>query len=395
MKLVSLVRHKNGKKYLPRLVKQLTDLSDAVVFLDDNSDDGSYEDLLRYKNSYKEFHVIRRTSGEWSGGLDWQALFKYAEKFDPKFLFVPDVDELLEESEAHKIHNLIDQSGPDVVGWSFPFYYLWNDEKHFRDDGTYKNTSVIRLIRFDKRFPPPDRATHATAVSDKLDRRMIRMADVRMWHFGYMDEADRKRKYEFYNTRDKNPEAAGSGGKNYDHMVNSPEILPTVPSLEEWSSATNAVYGDYLLRSPRRVSTGAFFPCSVELKLGDLKKLKDISIDELRISYHFDGMELPETNRHLAEAFRVLRPGGRLEVIANDFDNICEDFVKGNLEKKAVLQPRFLSTPHKEPLKIAMSADILASILRQVLFESVQAIPVEGFPYRLYMIGYKPQSGSK
>lgn len=387
MKLVSLVRQKNGKRYFDRLVPQLVRISDAVIFLDDNSTDGSYEELLRLNKIHKEFHVIRRPCGEWSGGLDWNFLFQYVEKFKPDWLFVPDVDELLEESQEDRIRDLASQSGKDILGWSFPFYYLWDDEKHYRDDGPYANTKVIRLIRYDSKLPPPNRPTHATAVSDDMDRRMIRVADIRMWHFGYMKQSDREIKHTFYVSRDKDPEAACSGGKNYDHMIQAPLCLVPVNSLEEWRSGS--VKGDCLKSRPVRLTIGGFFPLSQEIALDQLDSVSSNSVDELRISYWFDSMSVSDIKSTLDNISRVLRLGGRIEAIANDYDGMCKDFAEGDHDKKVSLQNRFLYTPHQKSVKICLCSDILGGLMQQHKFENVQAVRLSGYPYRLYMLGYK------
>lgn len=387
MKLVSLVRHKNGLKYLPKLVPQLVSISDAVVFLDDHSTDGSNEELLRLKNVHKEFYVVRREHGDWSGGLDWNALFRFAERFDPQWLLTLDVDELIEESEAYRIRELAEQAGQDILGWAFPFYYLWDDEKHYRDDGKYSNTRVIRLIRYNKTYPPPDRATHATAVSDYLDRRMLRLADVRIWHFGYLDKKDRESKHNFYISRDADPEAAHSGGQNYDHMINTPASLPTVPSLTEWKS--NPTIGDCLKASPKRVCIGGFFPLSQDKELKDLDTIPSDSVDELRISYIFDSMSVSDIKLTLDKIMRVLRPGGRIEAVGNDFDGMCKAFSEGDHDVKVSLQNRMLWTPHKKPVRICLCHSILGGLMQHHQFENVQSVPLSGHPYRLYTIGFK------
>ena len=392
MKLISLIRHKNGKRYFPRLISQLKAISDAIVFLDDNSTDGSYEELNRLALGNKDFHVIRRPGGDFSGGKDWNYLYDYVGKLNPDFLYTPDTDELIEEGHEKDVRNLAEESGKDVLGWSFPFYYLWNDEQHYRNDGPYHDTKVIRLIRYLPDYYPPTRATHATAVSDLLDRRMIRLANVRMVHFGYMRPEDRKVKYDFYTSRDQDPESAGSGGRDYSHMINCPLEIPTIPSYSEWKRLEWKEGLDCLSHCAYRLSVGGFFPGSEEVDLPEvMSSLFDGRVfDEARLSYFLDGMILDKVKETIKRFYSILRPGGRFEAIATNYVNVCRAFADGNHDTQVELQNRFFLTPRKEPLKNLFTEDILSGLMKHFGFENVQSVPVPGLPFRLYMIGYKP-----
>ncbi len=393
MKLVAACRQKNGLTYLPRLIPQLRSIADIVVFLDDYSTDGSYEQLVAQAKLVPDFYVIRQPEKTFNGGRDWNVLYDFVKQFQPDWLFCPDVDELIEESSADRVRQLAEQSGQDVLGWSFPFYYLWNDEKHYRNDGMYKNTRVIRLYRYSANYKPPMRATHSTATPDEVDRRLIRIADARMWHFGYMLESDRAAKYNFYTTRDKDPKAVGAGSTNYDHMIQTPNYLVQVRDLKEWKDPTKPrKLGDFLDHAPVRVSIGAFYPAAYECDITELERMSNDSVDELRISFLLDSASILESSAWLSRAKEVLRPGGRLEVIAIDYEAVCRAFAEGDNEKKAELLPRLMSTPHRKPFKTLFFESRLHALIESVGFTDVQRITVTQLPFRLTMLGYK--SGS-
>lgn len=392
MKLVSCVRQKNGLKYLPRLIKQLHAVSDVIVILDDNSTDGSVEYLKQFSDGNQKFFVIKRKDGYgYSGGLDWNAIHSFISQFSPDWVYTPDVDELLDEEQQGQLRALAEQSGKDILGWSFPFYYLWNDEEHYRDDDKYFNTKVIRLFRYDKDLRPPTRDGHATAVPDTLDRRMIRVANMRMKHFGYMLEEDRKAKYDFYTGRDKDPEEAGSGGKDYSHMLTPISTLPLVPPLQEWvKSYTGERNGNHLRRCPLRLSVGAPFPTADEITLENLVNVPNNSVDEFRISYCIDSMSAKEVKDIMAEAYRILRPGGRFEVIGTDFVTLCEDFVKGDYEVKISLQRKFIMATNNTRREMALCREIVAAFMGTQPFYGAEQVALGEFPHRLYMMCYKP-----
>lgn len=396
MKLVACVRQKNGLKYLPRLIPQLQKIADVVIFLDDHSTDGSYEYLLHVqftelpKGTF--FVIDNEEDFSFNGGRDWNQLYKFAEQFKPDFLFCPDVDELIEEGSEASVRKLAESSGRDILGWSFPFYYLWDDEQHYRDDGPYFNTRVIRLFRYDPTNTPPTRATHSTAVPDSLDRRRIRVADIRMWHFGYMDKAERKAKYDHYKERDKDPLNAGAGSNSYEHMISCNSGLPPqVPSLADWAQAATGE-ANFLQRKPYRVAIGSPFPTAIDAALDTLPStnFSNDSIDELRISYLFDGLTPMDSTYYLQHALRTLRPGGRLETIVVDFEAMCDVFAKASTDQKYELAQRLIQTPHRQPFLTAFFEDRLYALLTEIGFEDVQRVPLVEFPARLYMIAYKP-----
>lgn len=392
MKIVALCRQKNGIKFLPRLVQQLDKIVDETVFLDDFSTDNSY-DFLNNRAWKNKFHLIRRTPETKSadGGADWNVLYRYVREMKPDWIFCPDVDELIEEGSEQSVRRLCESSGVDTVGWSFPFYYLWNDEKHYRDDGPYFNTRVIRLFRYNSTLTPPTRATHSTCVPDQLDRRRIRVATIRMWHFGYMDPKDRALKYEYYKARDKDPNQAGAGSSNYDHMINEPSTLPTVPSAADWSFpllSLGPTVGNFLQSRPRRITFGTPFPFTEEMSLDGFDQF--FLQDEIRLGYVLDGLSTSKCYSVLTDVFQKLRPGGRLDLLATDFHNLCEAFTNAPTQQKFDLRERFILTPLRQAYQTIFFEEVANQMLTKVGFTDIQRISIPEMPVRLHMLAYKP-----
>ena len=147
MIIVSVVRGKNGLKYWPKLLPQLAKIGDITVILDDYSTDGSYEWLCERAKEIKNVLIIRQPDPNYDGGRDWNVIYEFVAQFKPDWIWMCDVDELVEGGCEINVRQLAEKSGLDIAGWSFPFYYLWNDVQHYRDDGEYSNTRVIRFFR--------------------------------------------------------------------------------------------------------------------------------------------------------------------------------------------------------------------------------------------------------
>lgn len=391
MRLVTCIREKNSLRYLPRLIAQVRSISDLVIILDDHSTDGSYEWLTALSRQVDNLLVIRQPDNTFNGGRDWNILYQQAGKHNPEWIFCPDSDELLEEPEAFHVRELIEASGKDIRGWAFPFYYLWNDERHYRNQGKYHNTKTIRLFRYEPNMRPPDRISHTYGTPDDIDRRLIRVAPVRMWHFGYMLPEDRKVKYNFYTDRDKDPLAAGSGGTDYNHIAEeNPTDIVEIPSLVDWHKDTPRT-GDFLAQCPRRKVVGSVFPASEELNLGDISKLATNSIDEIRFSFIFEAIPVSELGPILTEVFRVLRPGGRLDVLSVDYVALCKAYVSaGSDQERFEMISKFFTTPTRYQLKSPLGETLISDAMATVGFVSWQRVPLVDFPLRMNIICYKP-----
>ena len=393
MKIVSCVRGKNGLKYWPKLLIQLTKIGDITVVLDDYSTDGSYEWLCVKAKEIPNVLVIRQPDTNYDGGRDWNVVYEFVSQFKPDWIYMSDTDELIEEGQEDNVRRLAEQSGADIQGWSFPFYYLWNDDQHYRDDGEYYNTRVIRLFRYDPELRPPKRISHSTCLPDALDRRMIRVAPVRMWHYGYMRPEDRIAKHKFYTSRDKDPKAAGAGSANYDHMLQDPDMstVPMVPTRDVWGISVGAKTGNFLRQAPVRACIGAFFPSAVRINVEDVLNYPDDYFDEVRMSYILDGMDVESAKKVLINAQRVLRPGGRLEVVTVDFQTVCKQFADPQVskEERFGMKPMFDQTPLLQPVKTMYTYDLLSGMMQDCGYEDWQEIQLKDFPYRLYCICYK------
>lgn len=236
MNVIGCVRVKNGEKYLDRWMADMLGFCNSVCILDDGSDD-STPDLIRKwaKHASRVFARFQRGLPR-DGGRDCNTLYDMVASLKPDWIFAPDIDEFIEPQDASIFPQLTSIEQDDVLGWTFPFFYFWDLETQYRTDGDYANCHVIRLFRFMPDLRPPNRVAHTQMCPDELDRRRIRPAPIRMVHYGYMEEAERKRKFGFYTNRDEDPLKAGAGVKNYDHIVASAALSPYISDRASWIS---------------------------------------------------------------------------------------------------------------------------------------------------------------
>lgn len=101
-----------------------------------------------------------------------------------------------------------------------PIRYLWDDREHYRVDGVYEHfarPSLFRLMNRNFRFQstPWGGNMHCSSIPQELLHHAHVAIDAPLLHLGYMDKADRLRKYEWYNLMDPN----NAGEDFYRHMV--------------------------------------------------------------------------------------------------------------------------------------------------------------------------------
>lgn len=234
--IVACTRVKDGKKFVLPWITQMVKICEHVLILDDGSTDGTSQILQYAETSFpNRVHVTRQTNVPFDGGRDWQILHDAAATLKPDWILALDIDELIDEDDLERFATLTATKHEDIQAWTFPFYYLWNDEQTYRFDGNYEKCHVIRLFRFDPARTPPKRASHSQMCSDELDRRLIRTADVRVKHFGYLDPKDRLEKFLHYTKRDADPQKAGAGDANYEHIRQEESvILRPYLTKQEW-----------------------------------------------------------------------------------------------------------------------------------------------------------------
>lgn len=128
------------------------------------------------------------------------------------------------------IHQL-EQGGASVI--VMPFVYLWNTEQQRRIDGVYRDIRHARLFTVDRapdyrhaRFVGHGRAGfHCGSIPERLNVRHVDMPSMLVVHMGYIDEALRQRKLQFYNALDPGNEGEG----HYKHVVGLPNHLAPGP----------------------------------------------------------------------------------------------------------------------------------------------------------------------
>jgi hypothetical protein len=141
----------------------------------------------------------------------------------PFWMLLIDGDEVLDKAAVPEIQHMLSTTKQHAFRFRIP--YLWNDRKTLRVDGVYgefrdgirARPSLFRLMNSGFRFQrtPYGCNFHCSSIPQELLSHAHHTFQAPLWHLGYMEAADRIRKYEYYNLKDPN----NASEDQYKHMV--------------------------------------------------------------------------------------------------------------------------------------------------------------------------------
>lgn len=203
--VLSMVVKNESNRYLEKVLNSIKDSVDDILIIDDASTDNTVqicEDCLKgyphtiIKNEKSLFsHEYKLRKKQWKETL----------KLNPGWILSLDADEVLEQSFNEKLKYLISIDNIDV--YNFRLFDMWN-ETEYRDDQYWRahNSHMTFLIRYQPNFKYKFKHTnqHCGRLPKNLHELENANVDVKIKHYGWAKESDRKNKYERYMKLDKN-----------------------------------------------------------------------------------------------------------------------------------------------------------------------------------------------
>ena len=196
------MRVKNEARWIRDSVGSILPLCDRVILYDDGSTDGT-ADLV---DGLPKLTVHRMAAGGRAPdeARDKNELVEAARRFGPDWILCVDGDEVLEPGGQAEI--LMSISSGDAPAYTLRIAYLWDRPDQIRVDGVYRNMTRPSLFQLSKTNGIFERTTygqnfHCGSVPTDLRGRSMPSAAT-LKHYGYMERADRLRKFEWYNRVD-------------------------------------------------------------------------------------------------------------------------------------------------------------------------------------------------
>lgn len=236
MKIFGMLRIRNEARWIEEVVESILPVCERIFILDDHSIDGTAEiceklskRITVYRSQFvgldesrdKSFLLEQIMNCVPGNTLEGNAL-------SPYWVLAIDGDEVLAPGGLEKIKESI--SSPEFYhAFKLPIVYLWNSRSERRVDGVYRNfarPSLFRLMNraFQFQRTPWGGNFHCSSIPQELLHHAHAICNAPLLHLGYMDKADRLRKYEWYTTMDPN----NPGEDNYRHIVQGD--IPEIPA---------------------------------------------------------------------------------------------------------------------------------------------------------------------
>ena len=206
MIIVAILRVKNEARWIERCLRSLH-FCDKVIVLDDHSTDATPGIVVKLGAE-----LIRSPFEGLDEPRDRNLLLERAAEFAPDWIVCPDGDEKFTAEATASLLEWVGravQSAPlEFITLSFPILYLWNDEQTVRRDGVYREFRAVRAFEFrpSLRYPKGQGLPGFHCGTPESSLRMMRRKGFApqgpLLHFGYIDAAERRRKFEFYRAND-------------------------------------------------------------------------------------------------------------------------------------------------------------------------------------------------
>lgn len=201
---------KDGMKYLDRYLSNLAPLGCSIIFLDQNSTDGTTEYLKELSSNTPNIHYFKNKSKEWDCGYNTSTLLELCKNFNPEWVMVLDVDETIHE--LHRIPALCEGSEKELI-YSFSRLSMAGEDRYWPG-----MLVVERFFRYHPSFTISLRGLHRGCKPDQIGRAVH--SGIQILHWNMVTEKDRRDRYEKFMKAD--PDLYWQ--PSYDNLLNVPSF---------------------------------------------------------------------------------------------------------------------------------------------------------------------------
>lgn len=231
VEIVAALRVKNEARWIKDVLDSVK-WCNATYLMDDHSTDRTREIAKRsgavvMESPFADFDEAR--DKEW-------LCARIAEKHKVgTWVLLIDGDEVLEPGGEAAIWKLL-ANNTNSLAWSLRILYLWDSPDQIRVDGIYgrfRRPSLFRMIgNYNFKRTGPKGNLHCSSVP-AVHMASVKKCDIALLHYGYMNKADRIRKWKYYNGLDPHNrmegyDAAHPERGSYCHVVQGD--IPEVPA---------------------------------------------------------------------------------------------------------------------------------------------------------------------
>jgi LCP family protein required for cell wall assembly len=216
VRLVCLLPVRNGQLDLPGYFESVRRFADAVVALDDGSEDSTQE-MLAAEPLVRVLLTNPRRAGyvAWDDSANRNRLLAAAAELEPEWVISLDGDERIDAGDAAALQAFLEEDALPGLAYSFRVYRMIGDLSHYDES---EPLWVCRLFAYepDQRFP--DTRLHLAAVPTSIARRRWIRTTLRIQHLAGLSEERRIARFQKYAEADPDNEFQ----KDYAHLLSQP-----------------------------------------------------------------------------------------------------------------------------------------------------------------------------
>jgi len=234
-------------KHFTMAVTKAAECSDAMFFVNDRSKkelwlkaDALIKKLAKKHKIPFAIHSYKRGHNEYRDRSKLVAMVRHHahEQGDDEaswWFLSYDADEVFEDKMTRKsLDRLVHPPKPDMFQYCVHWYTFWDEANTmWRADSTFGKMFGARLARMLPGFniKKTESGLHMGNVPGVHMAGVVRMSNIRVKHYGYSTEKERKRKFEFYNEIDKVQNVKEVGNEGYGHLM--PSVVTLIPWIED------------------------------------------------------------------------------------------------------------------------------------------------------------------
>lgn len=226
---VSMVVHNEEKRYLKECLEHLKLYVDNFVIIDDASTDNTVS-LIKEVLKNCDLKLIQNKTSMFKNEVNLRKLqWKETISTNPGWILFLDADEIFEDKIINDIKYLIQDKNIDA--YCFRLYDFWKDG-YYRDDKYWCAHNSYRpfLIRYQPKFNY--KFINAKQHCGRMPKNVLNLkyinSDIRLKHFGWLNDEDKKNKYQRYKKLD--PEAKYGILEQYESILDK---NPNLVKFEE------------------------------------------------------------------------------------------------------------------------------------------------------------------
>jgi glycosyltransferase involved in cell wall biosynthesis len=199
--LLALLQLRNDRRFVDDYLENLAPHVDAILVLDDGSDDGGPEILAAHPKVKEILRLPARGPHRWDELRNRRLLIDAAGRHGAQWIIVVDADERVECDFRYKVDAIIASATRDgKMAFQVSVRELWDAPDQYRVDGVWNRKSNARLFRYrqDHDFGTLSFHGHWAPLNSRPPNRHFPLATLNIYHQRMIHAADRQRRRDRY-----------------------------------------------------------------------------------------------------------------------------------------------------------------------------------------------------